>query len=134
MQLHRARKDIEGAGARVVFIGQATPKHAAHFRRRYAPEIDILADEDRASYKLVGAVRGGAAELFSPNVVISGVTRALKDRTVQGRPIGDTAQLGGTLLVMPDGSIPWSHMSRDAADNATVEEILGAVGKATSGG
>ena len=37
------------------------------------------------------------------------------------------SQLGGTIIVMPDGSIPWSHMSKDAADNATIDEIVEAV-------
>src|SRR2546421_9991068 len=112
MQLQRAKEKIETAGARIVLIGQATPKHAAHYRRRFAPDLPILADEDRSTYKLVGAVRGGASELLSPSVVLKGIGRGLKDRTMQGRPIGDVAQLGGTLIVMPDGTIPWSHMSR----------------------
>jgi hypothetical protein len=127
MQLQRAKKKIEKAGANVYLIGQATPRHAAHYRRRFAPDLTILADEDRSTYKLVGAVRGGASDLLSPNVVLKGIGRGIKNRAVQGRPIGDVAQLGGTIIVMPDGTIPWSHMSHDAADNATIEEILEAI-------
>ena len=63
MQLQRAKKKIEKEGARITLIGQATPRHAAHYRRRFAPDLTILADEDRSTYKLVGAVRGGASEL-----------------------------------------------------------------------
>lgn len=127
MQLHRAQKEINDAGARLAFVGQATPEHAAHFRRRFAPDVQILADEDRKTYKLAGAIRGGAAELIGPSVVLKGLGRSIKNRSVQGRPIGDVAQLGGTLIVMPDGTIPWSHLSTDAADNATVPEILEAL-------
>ena len=131
MQLHGAHDEITGAGARLVLIGQATPKHAAHYRRRFAPSIPILADEKRETYPLAGAVRGGASELFSPNVVMKGIGRSAKNRTVQGRPVGDVRQLGGTLLVMPDGAVAWSHLSTDAADNATIPEIIEAVEKAT---
>src|SRR3954447_23265845 len=127
MQLHRAQKEINEAGARLVFVGQATPKHAAHFRRRFAPDVQILADEDRKTYKLAGAIRGGAAQLIGPSVVLKGLGRSVKNRSVQGRPIGDVAQLGGTLIVMPDGTITWSHLSTNAADNATVDEILEAL-------
>ena len=127
MQLQRAKEDIEAAGARLVMVGQATPKHAAAYRRRFAPDIQILADEDRSTYELIGAVRGGASELFSPNVIGKGLVRSAKNRTVQGRPIGDVRQLGGTVIVMPDGKIPWSHMSTDAADNATTDEIIEAL-------
>jgi hypothetical protein len=127
MQLHRAQEDINEAGARLVLIGQATPKHAAHFRRRFAPSLQILADEDRHTYKLAGAVRAGAAQLLNPASVLKGIGRTAKNRTTQGRPIGDVAQLGGSMIVMPDGSIPWSHMSHDASDNAKVPEILEAL-------
>ena len=127
IQLNRAKESIESAGARLVLIGQATPRHAAHYRRRFAPELPILADEDRHTYKLAGAVRGGAAELLGPSVVLKGIGRSLKDRTVQGRPIGDVTQLGGSLLVEPGGRVVWSHMSHNAADNATIDEILDAL-------
>jgi AhpC/TSA antioxidant enzyme len=131
MQLHRAQEDINDAGARLAFVGQATPKHAAHFRRRFAPDVQILADEDRSTYKLAGAVRGGAAQLIGPSVVLKGLSRSVMNRSVQGRPVGDVAQLGGTLIVMPDGKVPWSHLSTDAADNATVPEIMEALRDAT---
>jgi hypothetical protein len=127
MQLHRAQKEINDEGARLAFVGQATPKHAAHFRRRFAPDVQILADEERKTYKLAGTIRGGAAELIGPSVLLKGIGRSLKNRTVQGRPVGDVTQLGGTLIVLPDGTIPWSHLSTDAADNATVQEILEAL-------
>ena len=54
MQLHRARGEFEAAGARLVLIGQLTPEHAAQFRRRQGLELTVLADKDRASYKVAG--------------------------------------------------------------------------------
>jgi hypothetical protein len=50
VQLHRAHEQFEAAGVRLVLIGQATPRHAAHFRRRMqlAP-LPVLADRERAS-------------------------------------------------------------------------------------
>ncbi len=132
MQLHRAQEDINAAGARLALVGQATPKHAAHFKRRFAPSLQIFADEKRETYPLVGAVRAGAAQLMNPASVLKGIGRSAKNRTVQGRPIGDVQQLGGTVIVMPDGAIPWSHMSRDASDNASIKEILEALTKVTS--
>src|SRR3954454_13049112 len=100
MQLHRAQTEINEEGARLAFVGQATPKHAAHFRRRFAPDVQILADEDRATYKLAGTIRGGAAELLGPGVVLKGIGRSAKNRTIQGRPVGDVRQLGGSMIVM----------------------------------
>ena len=45
----------------------------------------------------------------------------------QGRTIGHPAQLGGAMVIAPDGRVIWSHMAEDASDNASPEEILEAV-------
>ena len=51
MQLHRARERFEEAGAALVLVGMGTPRHAAWFRRTYAPGLTVLADEQRVSYR-----------------------------------------------------------------------------------
>ena len=127
--MNRAQEEINAGGARLVFIGQATPRHAQHFQRRYAPDVEILADEDRSSYKAIGLRRGSAAQLIGPTSVLKGISRTMTSGqvTVQGRVIGDAAQLGGTFIVLPSGKIAWSHKSKDASDNAEVEDVLAAL-------
>jgi hypothetical protein len=127
--LNRAHEDIEARGVRLVFIGQATPRHAAHFQKRYAPDVEILADEDRASYKAIGLRRGSVGQLLGPTSVLKGIGRTMTSGTVtvQGRVIGDAAQLGGTFIVLQSGEIAWSHRSKDASDNAEVDEVLAAL-------
>jgi hypothetical protein len=132
--LNGAKKEIEDLGGAIGFIGQATPRHAAHFRRRYAPDISILADDDRESYKALGLKRATRSQLIGPKSVMKGFARGATSGVGVGRVIGDVAQLGATLIVMPDGSIAWSHLSRDASDNATVPEVLEALSAATDQG
>jgi hypothetical protein len=127
MQLHRARGEFEETGAALVLIGQATPRHAAQFRRRQGIQLPVLADEERVSYKAAGAKVAGITDLFGPKVIAKGALTGVREKTIQGRTIGDTAQLGGAIVVRPDGEITWSHMSNDAGDNASPEEILEAV-------
>ena len=127
MQLHRARGDFEDAGATLVLIGQATPRDAAQFRRRQGIQLPVLADKERISYKAAGAKVAGITDLFGPKVVAKGAVTIAKQGVVQTRTIGDAAQLGGVLVIRPDGEIAWSHMSDDAGDNAPPEEILAAV-------
>ena len=127
MQLHRARSEFDQAGANLVLIGQATPRHAAHFRRRQGIQLRVLADKDRVSYQAAGAKSGGVFDLFHPKVVAKGALTGVKEKTIQTRTIGDTNQLGGALVVATDGRITWSHMSKDAGDNASPEEIVAAV-------
>jgi prostamide/prostaglandin F2alpha synthase len=127
MQLHRARSDFDEAGATLVLIGQATPRHAAHFRRRQGIQLPLLADKDRISYRAAGAKVAGVTDLFGPKVIAKGALTGVRNKTIQTRTIGNAAQLGGALLITPDGSIRWSHLSTDAGDNASPEEILAAV-------
>jgi|SRR5947209_19846991 len=130
MQLHRARSEFDRAGANLVLIGQATPRHAAHFRRRQGIQVRVLADEERVSYKAAGAKSGGVGDLFNPKVVAKGAMTAVREKTMQTRTIGDAGQLGGALVIDTKGDVTWSHMSTDASDNASPEDMLAAVRKA----
>jgi hypothetical protein len=125
--LDRAREQFDAADANLVLIGQLTPRHAAHFRRRQKIELPVLADEDRSSYKAVGAKVGNLGDLLGPKVVTKGALTTLRTGKLQGRTIGHPAQLGGAVVVAPDGEIVWSHMATDASDNASPEEILAAL-------
>jgi peroxiredoxin len=127
VQLHRAQPDFEAAGAKLVMIGQATPRHAAYFRRRYELDVPVLADEKRQSYKAAGAKIATFSELLGPKVVAKGVATSRKYGVVQGKTIGHPAQLGGSMVIRQDGTVAWSHMSEDASDNAPADEILAAV-------
>ena len=132
MQLHRARSEFEAAGAALVLIGQATPRDAAQFRRRQGIQLPVLADSERVSYRAAGAKVAGITDLFGPKVVAKGALTGARHKTMQTRTIGDAAQLGGALVIRPDGSVAWSHMSADAGDNASPEEILAAVREAVA--
>ena len=125
--MDRAREQFEAAGANLVLIGQLTPRHAAHFRRRQSIDLPVLADEDRASYKAAGAKVATLNELVGPKVTAKGILTSVRTGQVQGRTLGHPAQLGGAMVVAPGGEVVWSHMAEDASDNASAEEILAAI-------
>ena len=128
-----AQKDFDAAGANLVLIGQLTPRHAAHFRRRQGLGVRVLADEERASYRAAGAKIATVAELLGPGLVAKGLLTSLKTGRAQTRTSGHPAQLGGAMVIAPDGSVVWSHMAEDASDNAPPEEILAALRQAAAG-
>jgi prostamide/prostaglandin F2alpha synthase len=130
--LDRAKEQFDAAGANVVLIGQLTPRHAQHFRRRQGIGLPVLADEQRASYKAAGAKIATVNELIGPNVVAKGLMTSFRTGKVQGRTIGHAAQLGGSMVIAPGGAVVWSHMSEDAGDNASPDEILAAVRSASA--
>jgi peroxiredoxin len=130
--LGRARGDFKAAGVNLVLIGQGTPRQAAEFRRRQGVQLPVLADHDRVSYKAAGTKVGGVTDLFGPKSVAKGILATARTGRTQTRTVGHPAQLGGTLVIEPDGRVAWSHMAQDASDNASPEEILAAIRKAAA--
>jgi hypothetical protein len=122
--LDRAREDFRAAGVELVLIGQATPRQAAHFRRRQGIELPVLADEERTSYKAIGAKVGKLTDLVGPKVLAKGTLTALRTGSMQGRTVGNPAQLGAAAIIAPPGQIVWSHIAQDAGDNVEPEELL----------
>jgi hypothetical protein len=122
--LDRAQGQFAAAGVDLLLIGQATPRHAAHFRKRQGIELPVLADERRVSYKAVGAKVANIGELLGPKVFAKGLATMARTGKMQGRTIGNPAQLGGAMVIGSDGHVVWSRMAADAGDNASPEQIL----------
>ncbi len=110
-----------------MLIGQATPRHAAHFRRRLGITLTVLADERRATYKAIGAEVAGVGGLFGPRVVAKGIATMASQRVVQGRTIGHPGQLGGALVIAPGGRVLFCQIARNAGDNTAPQALLEAV-------
>ena len=131
MQLHRDRDKFDAAGARLVLIGQGTPRHAQHFREQFDLEgLEILVDPDRAAYEAAGAKVATIGEMIGPKSVVAGLKRAASERMVQGPVKGHPAQLGGVLVVAQGGDVAWSHLADDASDNPPNDDVLAAVERA----
>jgi hypothetical protein len=124
VQLHRAREQFEQAGAKLVLIGQASPRQAQAFRRKTKIDLPVLADESRQTYKLAGLKRGSVSQLLGPRSVLAGVKHGARSGVVQGRVVGDVAQLGGAMVIRPGGEVAWRHASKNAADTVEPDELL----------
>ncbi len=127
MQLHRAREEFEGAGAKLVLIGQATPRQAAHFRRKLDVDLPVLADEERRTYKLAGLKRASVSELLGPRSVLSGVKHGARSGVMQGRIVGDAAQLGGAMVIGPGDEVLFEQRQRNAGDTIEPADLLAAL-------
>jgi len=123
VELNRERRRFAEAGARLVLIGQGTPADAARFRRKMNIELEVLVDADRVTYLWAGTKLATLDELIGPIVVARGLLAMARNRVVIGHNTADEAQLGGSVVVLPDGTIPFTHISRDASDMARPAEI-----------
>ena len=126
MQLHRARERFEEAGVRLVLIGQATPRQAAHFRRKLDIALPVLADEQRATYKAAGWRKASLGQLLGPKSVAAGVKHTARSGVMQGKVIGDAAQLGGAMIVQSDGTVSFSRTQEHAGDTIEVDDLVAA--------
>ena len=109
----------------LVLIGQATPRQATAFRRKL--DLDptpVLADEDRATYKLAGFGKANVTQLLGPKSALSGVKHGLRSGVVQGRIIGDATQLGGAVVLAPGGEVLLRQASEHAGDTIAAEDLL----------
>ena len=124
MQLHRAREQFEEAGVGLVLIGQASPRQATAFRRKMEIDLPVLADEERGTYKAAGLKRANVSQLLGPRSVLSGVKHGARSGVVQGRIIGDAAQLGGAVIVAPGGDVVYEQVQRNAGDTVEADALL----------
>jgi hypothetical protein len=127
MQLHRDREKFADAGVRLAVVGQGTPAHAKDFQSsRKVEGLELYVDTDRASYKAAGTKMSGADGLLSPKVGLKAARTMLRSGVIQGPSYhgGHPAQLGGVMIVKPDGSVPYVHLADDAGDNPPNSELL----------
>ena len=125
MQLHRAREQFEQAGVDLVLIGQATPRHAKHFAKKLDLDGEtILADEERQTYKIAGFKKANLGQLLGPKSVLSGVKHGARSGVVQGRIVGDAAQLGGAMVIDTNGEVLFRRASKNAGDTIEPDDLL----------
>jgi peroxiredoxin len=127
--LQGAADQFAQAGANLVLIGQATPNDAADFRRQFKLELPLLADEQRVSYKAIGARYAGISGIFGPKIILRGLQVILGQRVRQGKTIGASNLLGAAAVIAPDGEVLYEHLARDVSDNAPPEEMLAALAR-----
>jgi hypothetical protein len=132
VQLHRDRDRFAAAAVELAVIGQGTPDQAREFMASQKVDLPMYVDRERAAYLAAGAKIATVGELLGPRSVSVGIRRALADGVRQGRTVGHAAQLGGVLVVAPDGTVPYAHLSDDASDNPPNDEVLAAAAKTSA--
>ena len=133
VEIHAKRHKFEKADVEVAVIGHGTPAHARDFLNLQNVDFRLLVDPDRKIYELAGAKVATLNELIGPRQIMRGLKATVMSRLKQGsiavhqgRIIGHAAQLGGVLVVAPDGSVRYAHLSEESGDNPPVREVLAA--------
>jgi len=130
-QLRGIKKEIEAAGARLVFIGNGNTASARDFKATLMPDCEVLTDPSTASYALLGARRGAWA-VWSPRSWPAGL-RAIRGGFRQTRTQGHAYLLGGLAILDSGGAVRWTYVSRYAGDHPHTAQVLAAVKQAVRG-
>jgi peroxiredoxin len=111
----RLRRQIEGAGTRIVLGHMTSAEDFAAFAGRYGlADIAAVADPQRTLYKGLGLKRGRVMQLIGLRVLRAWFKSALAGH-LPGRIKGDPLQLPGAFL-LHHGQVVKSHTYRDASD------------------
>lgn len=116
---------IRSAGAELVVVGNGQPWQAEAFRKQMKLDAPVFVDPSLEAYKAAG-LRRGARGLLGVSVLGNAV-RALRDGHRQGAVQGDAWQLGGVLVVRPDGSVPFAHVHQKAGELTAADDVLAAL-------
>ena len=143
-QLRHEINTIHAHGAELVVIGNGDRQFAEAFREDLQLDTPLYVDTTCASYAALGMKRGIAATLGSwrtwakmPRALWNGVRQKRVRVIVRWwrwsvpalipAEQGDAWQLGGVLVVLPDGRVPYRYLSAIAGDHPPVSAVLAAL-------
>ena len=124
--------EIRAAGGDLVIVGNGAPFFAEGFRaklRLAEANIRLLTDESLSSYQMLG-FRRGVGGIVNAATIKAGL-RAFRSGFRQKKTMGDALQLGGTLVIRPDGEIVYRYIGEEAGDHADPATIVAALRHAT---
>jgi hypothetical protein len=112
-------------------IGSGSPSQARRFQQKMqAFELPIFSDRSRATYRAAGWKRSAVATMLKPASWLRGIK--LVGRFWQGRTQGDPWQLGGALVIRPDGETVWRFQSEASGDHPTIAALEDAARRAVT--
>lgn len=125
-QLRQRTDELERLGVDVLVVSfEAGPMALAYARTTGLP-FPIVVDGQRELYRAYGMLRGRKRDLWGPASVLVYLRLMLRGRRLR-MPTGDTAQLGGDVLIDPAGVVRVHHVGSGPADRPAIDELLDVV-------
>jgi hypothetical protein len=114
--------ELRKAGVDVAVIGSGAPNFARGFKEQIGLDAPIFSDQKLAAYQAASMHRG-ILSVLNPAILLK-IKAVLKYR--QRKIMGDATQQGGVLVVRPDGTMPYSYLSRYPGDHAPPDQVVAA--------
>lgn len=123
MQLRQQQTVLTGLDVRVAVVTFETGTSA----RTYLADTDLpwplLLDEDRRLYRAYGMEQGRWWQIYGPRTLWTYLRLMLRGRKLE-ISAGDPAQLGGDVLVDPEGVVRLHYVSDNPADRPAVGDVI----------
>ena len=88
----------------------------------------VVMDHDRSAYRAYGFGRGSVARVWGLKSARRYVEILRRDGTSGlDKPVEDTRQLGGNIVIAPDGTLEWGFWGKGPGERPTVDELVAAV-------
>ena len=107
-------------------LGNGSVKDMKKFRNVTGYQGILLTDPSRDSYKFL-KFKSGLADVIGMKSYTQGFS-ALRAGFMPGSLQGHALQLGGAVVVVPEGKITYVFKSSAAGDHPSVEALLAAAG------
>ena len=98
---------------------------AEDFVAQFKVQSPVYVDSQRILYKALG-LTASKVNMLNPKMVLSGM-KVAKKGFVQGNLQGHPWQLGGVVVLLPSGQMPYVYRSTFAGDHPEVNEVIGRV-------
>jgi hypothetical protein len=123
-------EELRGIGVEPYVIGSGTPAQAKSFQEHlHAESLPVLVDQPLASYRAAGWKRSMGATLH-PSSWLRGIKSMIKHP--QRKTAGDPWQLGGAMIVRPDGEVTWRFKSETGGHHPALATLLEEARKAVA--
>ena len=120
------QNDFAQNGAQLAIIGNGRVKDLKKFRQQTGYQGILLTDPSRESYNFL-KFKSGLTDIIGVKSFTQSFS-ALRAGFMPGALQGHALQLGGAIVVAPDGNIRYFFKSSAAGDHPPVEALLAAVG------
>ena len=132
MQVRKRWAEFKELGAAVAAVSFEPPEQVRGFARVMGLPFPVLSDPDRAGYAAFGLTAGERGKVWSRQTA-GAYLRGLAHGRLPHMPRGDTAQLGGDVILDAGGSVIYVYRSDTPADRPSVDDLLDAVRLASAG-
>lgn len=124
--MRQHEKELARHGVDVKIVTFDVEFMALAYIKETALKWPLLLDSQQELYQAYGLQRGGWWSLYNPEAIWKYLKLILRGR-FPGRPGRDWQQLGGDVIIDPDGIVRLCHVSTGPHDRPEVETMMALV-------